>query len=178
MHDLKTQEMTFTQTLGNRSGKHYIKVKEIAQNPKGDFYAVCYIDDGKFWLNTFTKSEKIDEVCFNEMLGLDDFTVPNESFNDPFLTCCFLNDTKIFVTLFYNFKQLHHHFIWDLNTREHEQLVVKQMECNSTNFPQKCFYNEDADEIYVFYRQGQCFTINARKLDCYRLEKISDRDLG
>tara|TARA_B110000285_G_C14791031_1_gene453039 strand:- start:247 stop:372 length:126 start_codon:yes stop_codon:yes gene_type:complete len=27
------------------------------------------------------------------------------------------------------------------------------------NFPYKCFYNDEEDEVYAFYRQGEFFNI-------------------
>ena len=50
------------------------------------------------------------------------------------------------------------------------------------NFPWKCFYNEDAKEVYVFYRQGQAFTIKKNDYHDYRYEILSagaaEVDLG
>lgn len=111
-------------------------------------------------MRTFTKEQRYqrqideDEVKFNDMLGLDNFTVPNDEFSDPFITSCFITDQQIFVVLFYNHTQKHHHFIWNTTTRKLGKVVIKMMDCISANFPQKCFYNEEKNEIYIFYRQG------------------------
>jgi hypothetical protein len=150
MHDLNSYEITFTETIGSQRGPHYIKVKEIAQNSTGTFYACCYIDDGVFCMRTFGRKSRTneeigqDEVRFNKIFGLDNFTMPNEEFDDPFINCCFISDIEIFVNFFYNFKQTHYHFIWNLKSKTYDKLVIKNMECNPTNFPQKCFYSEEA----------------------------------
>ena len=31
------------------------------------------------------------------------------------------------------------------------------------NFPYKCFYNDEDDEVYAFYRQGQFYNIPVSK---------------
>ena len=43
------------------------------------------------------------------------------------------------------------------------------------NFPYKCFYNEDLDEVYSFYRQGQALTITPLS---HKMNKMTDLDLG
>ena len=82
MYDLNTSELTFEEQIGGQPDQ-YVKVKEIEQNSKGNYYATVYIDDGKFFLRTFGKTtrtaEEIEEneVNINEMIGLDDYTIPN-----------------------------------------------------------------------------------------------------
>jgi hypothetical protein len=130
MHDLSSYEVTFKETIGSPKGPNYIKVKEIAQNPSGNFYACCYIDDGVFCMRTFGKNTRTNqeivqnEVKFNPIFGLDNFTMPNPEFSDPFINCCFISDTEIFVNFFYNFKQTHYHFIWDLKSNNYNKLVM------------------------------------------------------
>ena len=46
------------------------------------------------------------------------------------------------------------------------------------NFPQKCFYNKETEEVYAFYNEGQHFQVNTKDINDYRYDKISDRDLG
>ena len=42
---------------------NYIKMKDVEQNSKGDFYHVVYMDDGKFRLRSFGKDS--DYNCYN-----------------------------------------------------------------------------------------------------------------
>ena len=57
-------------------------MKEISQNPEGTKYAMVYFDDGKFMLRTFGRQERSDEeikkneVCFNDLIGINDHTMP------------------------------------------------------------------------------------------------------
>ena len=46
------------------------------------------------------------------------------------------------------------------------------------NFPYKCFYSTERDEIYCVYRQGEIYTIKPKKLADYKFQKVIDRDLG
>lgn len=119
----------------------------------------------------------------NELLGLKDFTMAISGFPDPYITCCFVGDNRIFVNLFYNFDLTHHHFVWDTSKKQIVgQHVQYKMDCSKKNFPYKSFYNDDKNEIYSFYRQGQAFKINAKNSDpndwTWSVEKMTDSDLG
>ena len=53
-----------------------------------------------------------------------------------------------------------------------------EMNCNRMNFPYKSFYNPEDDVIYCFYRQGEAFTIEADNPANFKVEKMTDKDLG
>ena len=94
------------------------------------------------------------------MLGLNDWTMAISGFPDPFITCCFVNDDLVYVNLFYNYTLSHFHFIYNITRRCVEGEIVKiDLECSKKNFPYKCFYNDEKQEIYSFYRQGQSIKI-------------------
>ena len=119
---------------------------------------------------------------------------------DPFITCAFINDKRIAVAMFYNYKNLHIHFIYNHEKHDIEGEPEKvKMKCSSMNFPWKTFYNPEDEDIYCFYRHGQVITINAAnsnriqkamsrndldnkgpktKLDVYKIEQMTDKDLG
>lgn len=46
------------------------------------------------------------------------------------------------------------------------------------NFPYKCFYNPDKEEIYSFYRQGYSFIIPAKDIHDPIFDRMTDMDLG
>ena len=50
--------------------------------------------------------------------------------------------------------------------------------CTYLNFPIKSFYSTVTEQVNVFYRQGHGITINASNPSDFRLEKITDNDLG
>ena len=80
---------------------------------------------------------------------------------------------------------MHCHFIWNFDADEifgqteiQDLPVIKQMDCNAMNFPVKCFYNPDINEIYSFYRQGLSFKINPDNIDSYQLQQVIEGDIG
>ena len=66
-------------------------------------FAIVYFDDGNFrlrYFNNVTRSEsqiKESEVDINKLLKLDNWTMVNEEFPDPFINCCFISESKIFL---------------------------------------------------------------------------------
>jgi hypothetical protein len=114
-------------------------------------------------LRNFAKEKRSDEeiadneVNINELIGIDASTMPCEDLPDPFICCCFVGDTKIFVALFHGYTQTHYHFIWDLSTRTiigdtlkdsgggslTDSAVSFKMKTSMKNFPQKAFYSEE-----------------------------------
>ena len=160
MYDLEKYDMTFEERIGGGPDQ-YIKLKEVQQNSKGSEFAIVYFDDGKFFLRNFGKvtrtKEEIaeNEVDINKVLGINDYTMVNECFPEPYVSCCFVTDDKVFVDVFYNFKLTHYHFVWDLRLRRIFGKRGKiKVDCTSANFPYNCFYSEPRHMIYSFYRQG------------------------
>ena len=80
--------------------------------------------------------------------------MPIQGFPDPFITCCFISDDRIAVQLFYNYSQVHYHFVYDHGQHAIDEGGFHQsaMSCNRMNFPYKSFYNPEDDVVYCFYR--------------------------
>lgn len=77
------------------------------------------------------------------------------TFPDPFITCCFISDDTLFINLFYTHTLRHYHFFYNFDLDIIlGQVVAITIGTNKKNFPYKCFYNDDDDEVYSFYRQG------------------------
>ena len=82
------------------------------------------MDNGKFRMRIFGKEQrtkkeiKLQEVKFNEMFGLNNYSMPIDEFPDPFINCCFINDDQIFVNFFHNHNLTHYHLIWNIKTRK------------------------------------------------------------
>ena len=121
--------------------------------------------------------------------------MPNNNFPDPFITCVFCSDNKIFVNLYHNYSLTHHHFFFEIESREIiDYTSVKLDGSNNKNFPYKCFYNTEYNEVYSFYRQGQSITVpvfDKPRNQCtaddlgsnwadipFEYQKIYDKDLG
>jgi hypothetical protein len=72
------------------------------------------MDDGLFRVRTFgfesrTPKEILDEeLKINELFGINDYSVAITDFPDPFITCCFISTTTIFVNFFYTYSQTHY----------------------------------------------------------------------
>lgn len=122
MYSLQTQELTFEEKIGGGEDQ-YIKVKEIEQNPNGQLFAVVYFDDGLFRLRVFGRVSRTpreieeSEVKINELIGIDNSTMVNEEFVDPYITCCWIGEYRVFVNFFHNYTRTHYHFIWDIRLK-------------------------------------------------------------
>jgi hypothetical protein len=85
--------------------------------------------------------------------------MPINNFPDPYIICTFINDDLIFVALFHNSSLVHHHFFYHVTERKITGYQQVKLDTNSKNFPFKCFYNADLNEVYLFYRQCESFKI-------------------
>jgi hypothetical protein len=155
MYSMETQELQFEEEFSG----NYIKMKDVETNLKSTRFAVVFNDDGVFKLRTFGRSTrtpeeiKQSEVNLNELIGIDDKTMAVSNFPDPFITCCFINDSKLFINLFYSYDCTHYHFFYNIDEKSIEGEVIKlPMGTSKKNFPYKCFYNDDDHEVYSFYR--------------------------
>ena len=184
MYDLETYQKTFDEQIGGQE-EDYIRIKEVEQNYKGDKYAFVYANDGNFKLRVFGKQRRDEseiqenEFDINKALDINNYTMPIQGFADPFSTCSFIDDDRIFVQLFYNFDRTHWHFIYDHSKRAIEGAPFSQkLVCSAKNFPYKSFYNTDDNEIYSFYRQGEAFIVHGDDAQTVKFEKMADQDLG
>lgn len=181
MYDLETYELCFEEQYSG----DYIKLKEVEQNSSGKYFAIAYFDDGQFYIRHFGRENRTpeeitdSELDINALIGIDNWTMVYQGFPDPSITCTFVTDTRIFINLFHNPTLTHYHFIYDIEAKAVIGKVVPYViDSNKKNFPYKCFYNEDKDEIYSFYRQGEALTVSASDSSNFRFERMSDRDLG
>jgi hypothetical protein len=192
MYSLSTYDLAFEEQIGGQDDD-YIKLKEVEQNNKGDKFAMVYFNDGLFKLRTFEiDSEKVtrdekeikdNELDINNLLKLNNWTMAISGFPDPYITCCFIDNDRLFIDLFYNYDLTHIHFVYDIKQKKVLGEVVKmQLDCSQKNFPYKCFYNDEKKEIYSFYRQGHTFKVMLKEDDpkswTYQYEKMTDMDLG
>ena len=74
-------------------------------------------------------------------------------FPDPSITCTFVADNKVYINLYHNPTLTHYHFVYDTTARSVVGKVISiVLDSNKKNFPYKCFYSEDRNEVYSFYR--------------------------
>lgn len=115
----------------------------------------------------------------NKLLGIDNWTMAIQGFPDPYITCTFITDDRIFVNLFHNFTLTHYHFVYNITSGSMEGNAGKYvMDCSKKNFPYKSFYNDELNEIYSFYRQGFSYIIPADDGQDFICDRMTDRDLG
>lgn len=149
--------IAFEEIVGGRLDS-YIKLKEIEQNSQGTLFCAPYIDDGMFRLRIFgsenrsNKGASAKELKISELLGLDNHCMPYPGFNEPFITAAFISDDLLFVNLFHNLRQTHYHFLYRISEDKIFNTQKMLINCNLNNFPAKCFYSEDEQMVYSFYR--------------------------
>lgn len=124
MYSLKTYKHVFEEPVGRGECQQCIKCHLIEQNTAGNKFAFCYMDDGKFFVRVFGFEQRPreqvekEDLNINEKFSIDDYSIAITDFPDPFITCTFINDEKVFVNFFYTYSQIHCHFIWNFVTRE------------------------------------------------------------
>jgi len=120
---------TFEEKIGGEveygQQEHYIKLKEVEQNGNGTKFAFVYFDDGRFYLRTLADTDRLEnrkrlpqdiasnELDINTELDLDDRTMSIDNFDDPFITCTFIDDVHIYVNLFHAASFTTHHFVYN-----------------------------------------------------------------
>ena len=90
----------------------------------------------------------------NKICGINNYTMCHASFPDPFANVTFINEDRVYVNLFHNHSLTHYHMIYDLDAKAVIGKVISRhmIDTNSKNFPYKCFYNDERNEVYSFYR--------------------------
>jgi hypothetical protein len=178
MYSMETQELQFEEEFSGT----YIKMKDVETNGSSTEFAVVFNDDGVFKLRTFGRDTRTpdqiraSEVNLNELIGIDDKTMAVSNFPDPFVTCCFVQEKVLFINLFYSYECTHYHFYFDFESRKIlGQVKSMVIGTSKKNFPYKCFYNDEENEVYSFYRQGQCIIAT---MEGYTFQKMTDLDLG
>jgi hypothetical protein len=83
---------------------------------------------------------------------MNNFTMPINNFPDPYITCTFCTDDIIFVNLFHNATVTHHQFFYNHVTDSLFRVQRYPMNSNEKNFPYKCFFSAENNEVYSFYR--------------------------
>ena len=186
MYDIEKKDLIFEEVIGGKPDS-YIKAKDIEQNEEGTKFALCFFDDGKFRVRYFDKSKMTrtddeiqkSQIDVNSLLKLDNWIMVIDDFSEPFMNCCFLDDERLYVCLFYTVSRTHYHFIW--NMKSHSMVGQPHsivLDCSLKNFPYKSFYNDDKNEIYTIYRQGQSLIINGSDITKVHVDRITELDLG
>mgnify|MGYP006952841062 CR=1 FL=1 len=167
--DERQQECRIQQHEINRAGHMYtIPVKgkwvvmhEVEQNVDGSIMCVPYSDDGALSAIVFNNTGKVlSTIGLNRACGIDEGSKPIVGFFQPMITCCFIQEDLIYFTVHHRVTSMCYNFIYSHATDSVLSRVGETRIKDSTlvNFPNKSFYNSIDNEIYTFYRQGQCIT--------------------
>ena len=67
------------------------------------------MDDGKFFLRIFGFEQRSidqierEELNINDTFDIDDYSIAITDFPDPFITCTFISDSRVYVNFFYTY---------------------------------------------------------------------------
>ena len=129
-------------------------------------YALAYLDDGVFKILVFDRQGKICDINVCDRLKIDNSTIPISGIPDPIITCCFIDNSRVFVNLFHRLTQTNWHFVFNFITDEIEgEAIPTKMNCSQLNFPIQSIYQYEKDHVYCFYRQGESYFIDMKSQD-------------
>ena len=127
----------------------------------------------------FNKNNNLAEININLELSLDDSTRPVGGLPDPMMNTVFTDSSNIFINVFHTKTLTMWHFSYNfLQKKIIGDPVKTQLEYCTINFPFKSFYDDDKDRVYIFYRQGQSYTVSPKRPNKILKQQIWDYDLG
>ena len=99
---------------------------------------------------------------------------------EPLITTCFIGVRKVFIQVYHRMERKQYHFIYSYEEKKVlSTIMVNEIkDCSELNFPVKSFYSSITNCVYTFYRQGQCFTINASEPSECKFEQLPLNDMG
>jgi hypothetical protein len=93
-YSLDTSERKFSHTYKGR----YLKMNLIEQTLKGDMFAICYQDNGAFFVSFLdNQGNELDQLDVSAKLELNDASKPITGFAEPIITCAFVENDQVFV---------------------------------------------------------------------------------
>jgi len=93
----------------------YIKAKEVIQNSDASLFCCPYFDNGTFRLLVFDKDRVHRDFNINQAIKMDTKTRPNDNFQEPMMSACFVENDTIFVNIFHSKDLQMHHFIYSVS---------------------------------------------------------------
>ena len=156
-------------------------MNHIEQSKEGDVYAIAYQDNGKFFVECIdNKGEVKDKLDVSETVVVDDQSKPITGFWEPLITCAFIPNDDLFISVYHRFQKKQYHFTYSYKEKKTlSQVVVSEIkDCTPLNFPIKSFYSSVTNNCHTFYRQGYGYTVNTSDPSNYWCEQITTADLG
>ena len=86
---------------------------------------------------------------------MNNHCLPIFSFHDPFATCCFIDESWLFVAVYHNQSNEHHQFFYNWKTKETRRKSHMNLDDSSElNFPFRSFYSPAEGEVFTIYRSS------------------------
>ena len=90
-------------------------------------------------------------------MSIDHEASINSNFVAPLINCFFLGESQIFVNLLNYETQKNVHFIYSITLKKNiDQPLENFVSILNENFPMKLWHDVKHDQVYVFYRTGDC----------------------
>jgi hypothetical protein len=74
IYELMTNDLVWEVPIGEGDDNQCIKCHEVEQNHDGSHFAICYMDDGKFFVKTFGIEQETREYNINDSFGIDNWS--------------------------------------------------------------------------------------------------------
>ena len=71
------------------------------------------MDGGEFKVLVFNQETHIADIFVNDIIGIDNSTVPINGISDPLISVCFTDKDTLFINLFYRQKSDYYYFLYN-----------------------------------------------------------------
>ena len=116
-----------------------------------------YLDAGAFYIIIFNEHKVIQKQNFENIVSIDHEAIINSNFVAPLINCFFFGESHIFVNLLNYETQKNVHFIYSITLKKNIEKPLENFVSNlNENFPMKLWHDVKHNEVYVFYRTGDC----------------------
>lgn len=153
----------------------------IEQNLAGEVIAIAYQDDGVFYVRVLdNKGKTLQDLNVSEIIGTDNMSKPIEGINEPLISCVFIENDDLFISVYHRREKKQYHFTYSykLKAKLSNVVVTELPGASSRNFPVKSFYSLVTKNCHTFYREGYGVTAEARDPEKSSHEKLTDQDMG
>jgi hypothetical protein len=165
--ELQSWSLTeFTRNFKLEYKGEYLKMNLIEQNNEKEdenkkIFAVAYQDNGRFLVDVIDNTGVVkDSVNLSALLALDRNSLPITGFGEPMITCCFIENDDLFISIYHREEKKQYHLTYSYVHRKllHDTVIAPMIchksgeTCTTRNFPIKCFYSPVLGSCLTFYR--------------------------
>ena len=100
----------------------YVKISEIQMSAKSEMIALAYQDNGVFQVKVISRmpnnyGEEITHIILNQHCSFNYESKPIDGIYNPLITCCFLPEDRLFISVYHRVRSKQYHFIWDIRNK-------------------------------------------------------------